>query len=841
MSRSVTWILGTLLLAGLQASIVVAEKPQSQGRSEFTTNVQPFLKRYCVACHGPEDANAELRLDQLAERVADTKQLRRLRVIRRQLADKSMPPDDAEQPSSRDRQAVLKWFDRAILAARRQLAAVQHEHVSLRRLNRREYRNTIRDLFQMNMTMFDPTRTFPRDQQYDHLDTIGESLVTSGYLLARYLDAADAIVTRALEPRQKPKVQTWAFRDHFRQQPELDAVHRKVHGWSYLTLYEVRGADKHEGAYAPLLRFREGVPHDGYYDIRFKAECVNRRHPYDIDFVGTDPNEKFRLGIVPGRADEGALHKPQPVEPLLAEMELEDNLQWYSTRVWLDRGWTPRFVFLNGMMDARTMWNRVVRKYRKQFPPRKRPGIVEARLYAIQYGKLPQIRIHEVEIRGPYFDTWPKESQRALLGEHAQRVLRGEDLSDTEWRVLVARFLWRAYRRPVKDAEVVRMMELMAKRRSEGRRPLDAFADVLKTALCAPAFLYLDVSTQPQRGSEPSRLLTPHALASRLSYFLWSSMPDEALLKRADDGSLLEPAVLSHQVERMLADPRSDAFVNGFLDSWLTLRDLGSMPPDRKKFPQYYRYDLKSAMRRETFLFTRYLLDQNLDIAHFLDSNFTFVNRPLARLYGIKPPEGPGFHKVTLKDRRRGGLLGQASVLTVTANGIDTSPVIRGVWLLENILGTPPSPPPANVEPLDPDVRGTKTIREQLAKHRSSDSCNACHRKIDPPGFALENFDAIGRWRNRYPRGAPVDASAELPGGYRFRDVVEFKRILVEHQTTTFTRGLTCKLLAYACGRPLREHDEAEVDRIVEELEVQGRGLRDLVKLIVQSESFRTR
>ncbi len=306
-------------------------------------------------------------------------------------------------------------------------------------------------------------------------------------------------------------------------------------------------------------------------------------------------------------------------------------------------------------------------------------------------------------------------------------------------------------------------MQVIAIRRQAGQSDLEAYADGLKAVLCSPNFLYLD---EPASGR-----LSSYALASRLSYFLWSSMPDAELLKLADADKLQNPNVLEAQVERMLNDPKSAAFVDGFLESWLTLRDLGSMPPDRGQFTAFYHYDLKSAMREETRLFTRHLLTENLSVDHFLDADFTFINRPLAKLYGLKTPEGSGFERVELPDGRRGGLLGQAAILTVSANGIETSPVVRGVWLLDNILGTPPSPPPPDVEPLDPDVRGTTTIRERLNKHRSSASCADCHRKIDPLGFALENFDPIGRWRDTYGKNTKIDASGELPNGKSFQDV----------------------------------------------------------------------
>jgi hypothetical protein len=244
-------------------------------------------------------------------------------------------------------------------------------------------------------------------------------------------------------------------------------------------------------------------------------------------------------------------------------------------------------------------------------------------------------------------------------------------------------------------------------------------------------------------------------------------------------------------------------------------------------------------MRRETHLFTRRLIDENLSVVNFLDADFTFVNKPLAKLYGLAPPEGNEFELVRLTDRRRGGLLGQASVLTVTANGIDTSPVVRGVWLLENILGTPPSPPPPDVEPLDPDVRGATTIREQLQKHRSVASCYDCHRKIDPMGFALENFDPIGKWRTTYGGKSAIEASGELPNGQAFSDIEGFKKILVS-QKAQFTRALATKLLAYAMGRHAEASDRPHIDRIVEQLAERGDGFRDLIELVALTEPFRS-
>jgi hypothetical protein len=298
--------------------------------------------------------------------------------------------------------------------------------------------------------------------------------------------------------------------------------------------------------------------------------------------------------------------------------------------------------------------------------------------------------------------------------------------------------------------------------------------------------------------------------------------------------------------------------VKGFLDSWLNLRSLGDMPPpEGPVFEHYYARDLEGAMRQETQLFTRHVIDQNESIVRFLDADYTFVNRPLAKLYGmdnlVGPEGGQKFRKVQITNPNRGGLLGQASILTVSANGIETSPVVRGIWLLENILGTTPPPPPDNVPPIDPDVRGAKTMREILTKHRENPSCYECHRKIDPLGFALENFDPVGAWRSNYEKiepinnrrvnripGPAIDSSGELPGGQSFKDVAGLKRILVERKDQ-FARTLTDRLLGYACGRRIEPTDRSEVNRIVKDLAARGYGFKDLIELVTLSRPFQSK
>lgn len=813
------------------ASVSAHAQSSGEGQpvAEFDRTVKPFLKRYCVQCHGNQSQKGDRRFDKLAATIADDDTLVDFQDILDLLNLGEMPPEDAKQPSDGDRQKVIRLLTGSIDKFHQ-----THQRTGetvLRRLNSREYRNTVRDLLHLDVHRFDPTSAFPRDQTKDHLDNIGDTLVTSGHLLARYLDAADLVIEKAMTPMSKPEVKVWEFRDRFRQQPEIDQVHGKTNGFSHMTLYDVVGADKPEGAYGPIHAFEEGVPVDGVYEIRLKAEAVNRLHPYDLEFVGTDPSEPLRLGIVPGDHLVGNLHLSQPNEPLLAEIDLADESKWYTVRVWLDQGITPRFTFRNGLLDARNMWSRLIKKYRDQFPKDIKSGIVGARFNAIKHGKLPQIHIHEIEIEGPIYDDWPTASHRALLGDDWESVHASGKLSEQQMRTHLGRFLSRAYRRPATDEQIDRVMDLIAARRKAGKGMLESYGDGLKAVLCSPNFLYLE---QPNRSQ-----LSPFALASRLSYFLWSSMPDQELWAAASSGTLAETKVLQEQVERMLSDPKSEAFVDGFLGSWLTLRELGSTPPDRSDFRHFYHYDLDAAMRRETHLFFRHIVDDNLDVVNFLDSDFTFVNQRLADHYGMNV-DVDGFERVDLHDPRRGGLLGQASVLTVTANGIDTSPVVRGVWMLENILGDPPSPPPPDVEPLDPDVRGAKTIRDQLSKHRDVASCNECHRKIDPIGFALENFDPIGGWRQKYNRDATIDSSGQLPGGKAFEDVVGFKKVLVGKKDQ-FLRALSEKLMAYAIGRPIEPADRPHVDAVLEMSKNNGDGFRDLVKSVVLSTPFRSK
>jgi Protein of unknown function (DUF1592)/Protein of unknown function (DUF1588)/Protein of unknown function (DUF1585)/Protein of unknown function (DUF1587)/Protein of unknown function (DUF1595)/Planctomycete cytochrome C len=833
--------------------------------------VKAFFGKYCVECHGPEKQKGDRRFDQLVLPVAKADTLIELQDAIDQLNLGEMPPEKARQhPDASEVRAVIAQLTRTVTEGRARFASTGGQTV-LRRLNRREYINTVGDLFGMNMTMFDPTAKFPRDNLIKHQDNIGDALQTSGYLLEQYMDAADQVVEKAFNQTERPQEQTWHFAGDFRQ-PEFLPVHAVLHNYRCMVLYETTTAIKPEGSYGYLPAFSRGVPADGYYNIRVKAEAKFRHSRYG-EFYKLDLAMPFRLGVVAGSQKAGLLHAPQLIEPELGEVPLKDDQpEWYTFRVWLDRGFTPRFTFPNGLSTSRGTWGPMFRAFGDTFPEEARSavGFIAVQTAVLRHGEVPQIRIHEVEIRGPLDVAWPPAPQRAVLGdrpfspetwwsvtaaENMQRAVLGATPFPPErMREILETFATRAYRRPVRGEEVDQLLKVVAARRKQSRDALSALKEGLKAALCAPAFLYLvepesgvaqasGVPSENRAGGTPA-LLPAHALASRLSYFLWSTMPDAELRKLADSDDLVKPEVLLAQVRRLLASPRAQTFVDSFLDGWLNLRSLGEMAPDRMAFTHFYTDKLQSAMKQETRLFTQDLLERNESVVRFLDADYTFVNRPLARHYGmddaVEPANGHEFRRVKLRTPLRGGLLGQASVLTVSANGIETSPVVRGVWVLENIFGTPPAPPPDNVPPIDPDVRGATSMRDLLAKHRDNPTCYECHRKIDPPGFALEVFDPIGAVRTTYEKGIAIDTSGELPGGQKFADVAGLKKVLVGRKDQ-FARMLTERLLGYACGRRIEALDRPAVDAILAATKPGDFRFRDLLEQVVLSPTFRSK
>ena len=790
-----------------------------------------FLKKHCMRCHGSQKQKVDRRFDTLPTMIKSLDSLERYQEIVDQLNLESMPPEGEPQPTAEERAKAISILTRQITAAHAELNA-SSRHSVLRRLNSWEYRQTIGDLLGLNVDVWNPAEDFPAEVTVDGFDNNGAGLVTSGMLMEHYFAAAEEAIRRATQFGERPESKKYAQQSPFyfagkdyNDLPKLFKVDRFrfIPKTPFTDLYGRHYRGGHIG-FLPLLR-QGGVAQSGTYTVKVRAAAVSRVHDYGKalgDFRNGDPLV-MEIAAVDRR---GSVESTGNVSKMtsLARIELtNEEPQWFEWDVFMESGYEPEVRFRNGPLAAKRMVRLLTTQAadKPEFKPfvgmkggtEKAHGVLKAY-------QGPRLRIWEVQLEGPHVDTWPTAGHRALYGD-----LTPDELSATTITQRLDAFAEKAFRRKPLDGELKPIQRLVAGKLNEGMKPLHAFQLGCQTILCSPGFLYLNLGEGE---------LDDFALASRLSYFLWSSPPDETLLKLAHAGKL--HSNLSAEATRMLSDSKSDRFVRHFVRRWLDLDNIGEMPPS-EDFLVYYRDNLESAMRAETETFFRHVLNNNLSPREFLDADYSFLNRELALHYGIKGVEGNELQRVSLNGSRRGGLLGQGAFLTASANGVDTSPVVRGIYVLEKLLGYTPPPPPPDVPAIEPDIRGAVTIREQLERHRESATCAACHRKIDPLGFALENFDAIGGWRDNYEGKTPVDATGTLPGGVAFSSVAEFRTLLVDRQGE-FNRCLTEKLMSYALGRELNASDRPSVDGILTGLNRKKGSLRDLIRLVVLSKPF---
>ncbi|HEY3899895.1 MAG TPA: DUF1592 domain-containing protein [Chthoniobacter sp.] len=800
--------------------------------------VGQFLEQYCLDCHDSTTTKGKRNLEAFQLPLKSVPDLISAREIIDQIELKEMPPKKADQPTDEQRAAMLHALHAGTTAARGTIQS-SSVHTAMRRLSSREYENTIATLFGRRVDTLGLTADFPKEKTSDHIDTIGQSLVTSGFLLDQYFQAANRLVeTRLGKPILKP--QQWHFNGHFVQYEELQGPHKDVFNFGFLNIYEQPNTETRQGGYGHIEDFLQGVPVSGLYDLQVEAQAMHRNTHYDPAIFGIDLSEPFILGVVPGDITKGHIHYPQPIEPLLASQTVPDErLTTLSFRVWLEAGQTPRFIFPNGPYESRAAVVTINQRYNSEFKT-KLTGSNVSRARILREGELPYIRISDIKIQGPVPEKSGSVEEVAVFGKGGFQADRALDQ--------LFAFAEKAYRRPLTDPDREPIKAMYEKRVAEKATPRQAALDALKLILCSPPFLYLSETT-----AAPANTLQPYDLASRLSFALWAAPPDDTLRVAAKSGKLTQKAELKKQVQRMLADDRSSAFVNGFLDSWLDLRDLGSQPPPRETNRAYYAEDLPTAMKTEPRLFFRDLLKNNGSAAEFLDSDYTFVDKKLAKLYDLPEQKtlrlADGFKKVSLQaDAHRGGLLGMAGVLTVSANGVETSPVTRGVWVSENILGIYPPPPPDDVPAIESDVTGATTVRDRLARHRADKTCAECHHKIDPLGFSLESFDPIGRWRTSYPKPkkkdipAPkIDASGEFTSGETYQDFAGFKKVICETREDLFVRHLITEVLSYSTGRLMEPADSFVIDDIQEKVKKDNLGLQTLLVDCLTSDVFRSR
>jgi hypothetical protein len=829
-------VIRQMWLAAVLAAILWADTAHAAEVAPAAKVVTHFLETYCLDCHDSTTQKGDRDFEKFTLPLKSIANLIEAKDIIDQVTLKEMPPKKKKQPTDEERLAVVRALREGVVAARGKLESSGSRTV-MRRLSTREYENTLATLFGRRVDTLGLTADFPKEKTKQHLDTIGQSLVTSGFLVDQYFQAANRLVeTRLGKPAMEPR--QWRFNSNFVQYEELSGSHKSAFNYRYLCLYEQPNSDTRQGGYGHIEDFREGVPVSGLYDLEVEATALHRDTHYDPAIFGIDFSEPFILGVVPGDITKGHIHYPQAIEPLLASAVVPDNEPtWFKFRVWLEAGQTPRFIFPNGPYESRASVVTINKRYKDEFKGQiGRSGV--GRAHILREGKLPHIRISEIKIHGPVPEKGGSAEEVAVFGKEGFQADRALDQLHA--------FAERAYRRPLTDADRQPIRALYEKRIAEKTTPRQAALDAVKLILCSPSFLYLSEITD-----ESAKALQPYDLASRLSYALWATPPDDALLAAAKSGQVTQDSGLKKQIARMLADERVAGFVNGFLDSWLALRDLGGMPPPRETNRAYYAEDLPSSMKAEARLFFRDLLKSNGSAARFLDADYAFVDKKLAKLYELPEAKtlrlADGFQKVSLDgDQRRGGLLGMASVLTVSANGVETTPVTRGVWVSENILGIQPPPPPDEVPAIEPDVTGATTVRERLAKHSSDVTCAECHHKIDPLGFSLESFDPIGRWRSAYPKpkNAPapkIDTTGEFPSGESYQDFAGFKKILRDTRADLFLRHLIRQTLSYTTGRVMEPADEFVIEEILDKSKKENLGLRTLLVECLTSRIFRSR
>ena len=791
-----------------------------------------FLKNYCINCHGAEKQKGDRRFDTLASEIKTPDDVLLWQEILDQLNQGDMPPKKEKQPQKAELLSAVDAITQSIADATQRFKATG-AHTVLRRLNSFEYRNTIADLLGLNVAGWDPSADFPPEVRANGFDNDSASQVTSGILLDHYFVAAEETIKRATAFGPKPEMKTYTQKSPFyfekwnaKDLPKIFQTDRyrwvSDKGYDDLVARYYRGG--HIG-FEPLGH--GGAPQSGRYTIRVQAAAIDRENPYPFltDIRSGDPITLELAAVTRGGSVESTGNVTTQRTLALVEIT-SDQPQWFEWTVDLERGEEPEVRFRNGTAKAKSLAFKLNRNA-KGYPELEAIGKLKKGDLALAMLKAyrgPKLRIWEMQVAGPQLDQWPTPGHTLLYGK-----LTPDQISRTNIPERLKIFAEAAFRRPLAQGELTPIGKLINAELDTGMKPLDALQLGFQTILCSPAFLHVHEGTGK---------LNDLALASRLSYFFWSSMPDQTLIQLATAGKLHEPATLSAQVDRLLADPKSQRFVQNFIRLWLNLDHIGEMPVSTD-FVSFFRDNIDAAMRAETEMFFRHILDKNLPPREFLAANYTFLNRELALHYGLPPVEGVQLRQVTLPKGERGGLLTQASFLTASANGVDTSPVVRGVYVQHKLLGYTPPPPPPDVPIIEPDASGAKTIREQLAMHRENATCASCHQKIDPYGFALENFNAIGGWRENYSGDHKIDPSGDLPTGEKFQGVTDFRTLLIaKHEQ--FTRALTEKLLTYALGRGPDFTDRAVIDGILKNLSANKSGFKDLIRAVVLSESFGT-
>lgn len=770
-----------------------------------------FLQQYCLECHSSDAPDGGLDLSSLSYDLQVPALFEKWVRIHDRIVAGEMPPK--AESSIKDHEYVLQLSTELSQAHREQKGTV------LRRLNRQEYQNSINDLLGTNLKL---AERLPADTKLHEFNNIGAALSISMVQMQQYIDCAtlafeevDRQVSRELE--QTKTVASYATTQNAEQW--LGKVWLKRDDGAVVFF-------KNYGYPTGMLR-EANVQKDGYYKIRVRGYAYQSDKPITFSIGATT----FARGLE--QPTFGFFAMP-PGEPTTIE-----TTAWIPARYMVE-------LTVYGITDRFALKSTPVDQYRG-----------------------PGLAILDIEVDGPLPVATESQAQAELFRELARREVPPRNPRDrnrpdylpkyevelsenrSEVEAVLLRLATKAFRRPVDAIEIAPYRDLFDRETANQASLDEALRTTLVALLCSPDFLYL---------RERSGSLTDVEIANRLAYFLQRSLPDPALMQLALNGDLKKPSVLEGEVDRLLGDAKFERFIHDFSDSWLQLADINFTNPDEKLFPEFDPY-LQWSMLEETRSYLRYLIEMNRDVGELVISDYAMLNERLAEHYQIADVNGPEIRRIELpKESVRGGLLSQGAVLKVSANGTNTSPVVRGAWVTERIMGLRVPPPPPGVPGVEPDIRGAATLRELLAKHRSLESCNGCHRLIDPPGFALECFDPVGGYRERfrttgegdrvvkeilgrkvqYKLGAAVDASGEMYNGLRFANYIEFRNLLANDRKQ-LARALASKLLTFATGREMGFSDRPEIERLAENAVVSGKGVRDLIKAVVMSEIFRNK
>jgi mono/diheme cytochrome c family protein len=783
---------------------------QANASDSFTKVVQPFLSKNCFACHSSRLSSGGLNLEAYKSPSLFFQDRDEAEKILKKLRAGEMPPKALPRPNAEELKAVTNWIESDL----DRQAKPDSRRVMARRLNRVEYNNTVRDLLGVDVR---PADDFPQDDSAYGFDNIAQALSVSPLLMEKYVATAERIARMAVFGPKLKTLTTVYLPPLPRRMETTNRTLVPFPAYYSMANYDVTGLSQ-PGSFHVTHIF----PADGEYLIRIAGAGFRP--------TGSEPGQMtFWL--------DGKLVKTFQVDIDVEQSGFERRPDHWDVRMKIAAGPHELVAAFPNQFDGLPALYGGPNPSKRVFDPcklgpvggpqclaaalkalddpndgnanpttperlaRRNEAIQSAKEAASRPPKFNGLSVHEVDITGPYeFKEGP--SPASLRKIYTCGHLDGHHLPSCQ-RKIIADLAYRAFRGPVSPQKVDRLVAISDGAQNRGGSFEEGISLAIETMLASPNFLF--------RIEAPSA--DQYALASKLSYFLWSSMPDEELMRAAEKGTLRNPEVLNAETRRVLADSKAWALAENFAGQWLEIRRLESAQPDRERFPDFDEY-LRASMFKETELFFQYVMREDRSILDFIDGQYSFLNERLGRHYGISGVQGSEFRKVDLTGIGRSGVLTQASVLEVSSYGNRTSPVLRGKWILDNILNAPPPPPPANVPSLDEDAVGSSaSLRQQLEQHRKNAVCASCHARMDPLGFGFENFDAVGAWRTLDGK-FPIDPSGVLPDGQAFRGANELK-VILRQQKNVFAEGLAEKFLTYALGRGLDRSDQPAVKQIV--------------------------